>query len=260
MLDRDLPSKFKTIRINLRKNYIQISENVFRRMHPSNTKKTEEICVFCNTQENITKEHIIPKWVFERDTNLSFISKTNKQTQTYNKSTIPACRNCNNTLLSSIEKNTKETVRNIQSKKNLTLEDYENLIRWMEIIDYKLQVHDLRTKFLKYGKDTFDKEFGMMPRAIIRDLIFFNVFKTRSFLRNSQRRITVKSKHKKLNSLVIFRTKEPYFGFFNNPNEYVFISFPMFNIAFFYFLRKEWADYDNATEEARYIMKKVSET
>jgi hypothetical protein len=78
--------------------------NVYNRFHPGAYKVGKEICVFCGSSEKLTKEHVFPNGFFEKDTNLGFVSSANKLTQTYNKAVIPCCANCNNSILSEIEK------------------------------------------------------------------------------------------------------------------------------------------------------------
>jgi hypothetical protein len=55
------------------------------------TPSKEFVCMFCGNTQNITKEHIIPRWVFAKDTKAFFTVTLNGLDQTYNKETIPAC-------------------------------------------------------------------------------------------------------------------------------------------------------------------------
>lgn len=51
-----------------------------------------EICVLCGSENEITREHIIPQWAFEADQTKFLINTKNNQSASYIKSTIPACR------------------------------------------------------------------------------------------------------------------------------------------------------------------------
>jgi len=99
-----------------------------------------------------------------------------------------------------------------------------------------------------------------MPVAWMRHFIDMDPFKALSYLRRSQRRITVKSKIDRFQSLVLFETSEPDFDFFTQPDEYIYISFPMYKIAVFYFLQKKFEDSENAFQEALYYIDGVSKS
>src|SRR6202008_4313232 len=94
----DIKLSLKTLRVNLRKNASEISENVFERFHPAGINFGDEICVFCKSRSNLTKEHVIPRWVFQRNVGDKFVSSVNRQTQSYNKAVIPACTLCNSSI------------------------------------------------------------------------------------------------------------------------------------------------------------------
>jgi hypothetical protein len=247
--------RFKHLRVKLRLHGINIAEDVYHRFHPATKNPGCEICVFCFSSSKITKEHVLPKWVFEKDTESTLISSVNKQTQTYNKVVIPACSNCNNSILAPIEKHIFKIIQDISCKSH-DLADLSNLIRWLEILDYKLQVYDCRRKYIKYEKNEYDDFFGILPVAHLRHFKDMNPYKAYDLLRSSQRRITIKKKEN-FKSLVIFDTLVPHFNFFTQPNEYIFISFPMIKIAAFYFLKKSFSNESDASKEALFIIKKV---
>ena len=62
-----IDSNFTHLRVNLRKHGLVIAKDVFHRFHPATKNPGNEICVFCNSTLKITKEHVLPKWVFEKD-------------------------------------------------------------------------------------------------------------------------------------------------------------------------------------------------
>jgi hypothetical protein len=256
----ELDSKFKSLRVNLRKQGLVISEDVFKRHHPATINIDDEICVFCNSTSKITKEHVIPKWLFEKNTESTFISSVNRQTQLYNKAVIPTCSECNNSLLAAIEKYLIKVVQGLDAHEVISNDNLSNIIRWLEIIDYKLQVYDCRRKYIKYGDSEYDYHLGSLPAAMIRHFMDFNPFKARDYLRRAQHRLTVKAKTERINSIVVFDTTESHFNFFSQPDEYIFVSFPKFNCAIFYFLTKKFDNNNDASDEALYIMEKVFET
>lgn len=256
----EIDSNFKFLRVKLRQFGVEISDDVFKRYHPATIKIKEEICVFCNSTDQITKEHVLPRWVFEKNTENTLISSVNKQTQTYNKAVIPTCALCNNSILAQIENHIIKVIQRLETCETYNDVDLKNVIRWLQILDYKLQVFDCRRKYIKYGKSEYSSDWGIIPISMMRHFIDMNPFLAYNFLRQSQRRITVKAKTIENNSLIIFDTVSPHFNFFTQPNEYIFISFPMNKIAIFLFLKKKFSNSKEATDEAYYIMKNVFAT
>jgi hypothetical protein len=256
----EIERKFTRIRVGLRKEGLDICDDVFRRFLPSTIVKNPEICVFCNSTAKNTKEHVLPKWLFEKDTDVSLISSANRQIQTFNKAVIPTCANCNNSILAYIEKHTIQVIENLVSAEKHDVEDICHIIRWLEILDYKLQVYDCRRIYLKYGKSEYDKDFGVVPVSLMRHFIEFTPYKAYDYLRNTQIRMTVKKKIDRINSLVIFDIVQPHFDFFTQPNEYIFVSIPSAKIGFFYFFKENYTNTNEAYEDAIKIMKQVFET
>ncbi len=251
--------KLKTLRVNLRKYGKIIAKDVAYRYHPA-TEPKEEICVFCSSTSNITKEHVLPKWLIETELHNTMTSVVNKQTVIYNRALVPACSECNNSILAFIEKHIIRAIQNMDVFNDCSNYDVCNIIRWLEIIDYKLQVLDCRRKYIKYGNSEYDHDWGKFPVSMMRHFLTMNPWKSYSWLRNSQRRITIKEKIDGLNSFVVIRPCVPNFYFFNLPNEYIFLSFPTCRIAIFYFFKKRYKYYEYAAAEALDIIKKVIES
>ncbi len=234
----DIDQDYKYLRVNLRKNGKIIAEDICRRTHPITPKNKEEICVFCKSTINLTREHVLPQWLIESNTEMTMTSGINKQSQTYYRAVIPTCAKCNNEVLSNIEENIIYSLRKVESKNDYFATDLFDVIRWLEILDYKLQAYDNRRKYIKYGNSEYDRNFGEFSLAMHRHFFEMKPYKAYNLLRQSQNRITRKSKIERLNSLLIFDNAPISFNFFNQANEYIFISFPMFKISIFYFLRK----------------------
>ena len=84
----EIEYKLKNLRVKVRQNSKKIMDDVLERHVPKTSLKNKsktEICVFCSSTSNITKEHVLPKWIFQKHTEDFFITDTNESEQTYNK-------------------------------------------------------------------------------------------------------------------------------------------------------------------------------
>ncbi|WP_316845519.1 hypothetical protein [Pedobacter psychrodurus] len=257
---KELNKKFRVLRVNLRRHGQAIAQEVVMQFHPATLHPGSEICIFCNSSIDITREHVLPKWVVEHELHSTMVSGVNKQTHTYNKAVVPACAECNNSVLACVERYIIKAIMGLDELKLCSDADLFNIIRWLEIIDYKLQVLDCRRKYLKYHNLEYDPLWGKFPVSMMRHFTSMQPWKAYYWIRNAQQRITVKAKNKNLNSLVILKTVVPHFNFFSKPNEYIFISFPMYNIALFLFLDRRHNDYSKSASEALNIIKVVAES
>ena len=97
--------KLQSLRTSVRRNSKPIIANIIDNHIQWNKKKNvcSKICMFCSSPTNITKEHVLPWWVFEKDPDRFFVTDVNSLGQTYNRTTIPACVNCNSDLLNTLE-------------------------------------------------------------------------------------------------------------------------------------------------------------
>lgn len=73
----------------------------------------QDICMFCGSNESLTKEHVIPQWTYQGCTKRKFSTNINGIQQTYNKTTIPACAECNNERLNALEVYLNNLLKNI---------------------------------------------------------------------------------------------------------------------------------------------------
>jgi hypothetical protein len=255
----EIEIKLKNLRVQLRHNSKNIVDGVLNR----NVSKSEgnfelkEICSFCATTSNLTKEHVIPRWVFENCSKKYFKTNINGVEQTYNKTTIPACANCNNDVLANIENHIKSILCNIDLAESFySLEQIQNIIRWLEIIEYKFQLLEFRRTFKKAKSSEFVAFLKDIPLAVMREEIEFSPAAAIAQLRNIQKKITVRSKIKNINSLVIFNTKNKNFHFFHNINDFIFIELPKFQVALFYFYSRTFEDNEQAKDEATKLIKR----
>ncbi|UPT69326.1 MAG: hypothetical protein M0D53_08810 [Flavobacterium sp. JAD_PAG50586_2] len=82
-------------------------------------KKIIPSCIFCGFKANLTKEHVLPKWVFESDAKHFFTTDVNELKQHYIKTTIPLCGKCNSELFNSLERYIQKTFSEVDLKKDI---------------------------------------------------------------------------------------------------------------------------------------------
>jgi hypothetical protein len=252
--------ELQSLRTNIRRNakFIidHLSDQYIVRGNGKKNNPISSICMFCGSNKDLTREHVIPKWAFERKTDKFFLTNINGLPHTYNKTTIPACIKCNSVLLNELEKH----VLRIFSNHNLpdsyfSDEELEQLIRWIEILDYKLQVFSLITKFRASKKNGHIPFLADHSISVLDPNIDYSPAKVISGLRSSLKRILIKSKSGQMNSLVIFKTRNKEFGFFHKNNDYLFLELPQKQVAVFYFFKKMFADVIEARDQALSIIK-----
>ncbi len=253
--------KLRELRTTLRKNSQKIMKDVLERHVPrvSFKKKSKlEICTFCGSPNNITKEHVLPRWVFGKCTKKSFTTDINESEQTYNKTTIPACSRCNNNWLANIEKYLVSIFKNTNLDESFfTNHEVQDIIRWLEIIEYKFQIFEIRRKFTKSKSAGYIPYLADIPVSIMREEIDYSPRKAISQIRLSQKRVTVKAKNINENSLLVFKSKNRSFSFFHQMNEFIYIELPEFKIALFYFYSKHFKNIKFAHREAMKIIESV---
>lgn len=229
----------RSLRVQVRKNQTPILRHIFDKYLQGHFPVTETLCCFCGSSEKITREHVMPVWLFPDIQKEYYINQWNGQKRKYVHATVPACQSCNNGLLSEIERHIKNILSNKPVGVNLYEDDdFENIIRWFEIIHYKFKVHDISQKYIAH------KEIGMIeglkdfPLAVMmnRSLSFFQAETT---TRRALRRLSVKDKSKRFKSLLFCKTKNTSFAFFSG-EEFMFIEMPQYGTAMFYFFNQEF--------------------
>jgi hypothetical protein len=252
---------FQAIRTNARNNrkaIISFLENhyLIREHGKAKIRPVKSICIFCSSDQNITKEHILPRWAFERHPNRTFKTVINGLSHKYNQTTLPACKNCNTHLLSKIENRVLEIYSN-QNLPNQFFEDDElsDIIRWIQILDYKFQVFSLLTRFkavAAQGTIPFLSDYSL---SVLDPAIEYSPAKAIRNLRRSLDRITVRSKNKNINSLVVFKTSNPDISFFHKSNDFLFLELPQHQIAIIYFYELIFLDVFTARDHAMNLIK-----
>ena len=217
------------------------------------TKKIVPSCILCGTEENITKEHVLPKWVFESSGKHFFTTDVNQLNQNYIRATLPACRSCNSDLLNSIEQYIQKTLSKVDlQKRYYSPEEWNNIIRWLEIIDYKFQVWDLSTKFRAHKTAGYIPSLSDFSIAFMRDM---SERKVTSKARLALKRISTKNKNSRANSLIVGRTIKKTFHYFHTSGKFIHLELPTYNKGFFYFYDKEYKSDTAALKEAKKIIK-----
>lgn len=245
-----LSGKLIELRKNIRNNQTKII-NSLKENHTCN------ICVFCGAEDDLTKEHILPQWIYEKNHHKFFITNTNGISQTYHKSTVPCCVKCNNDILGYLEYTIKKTFQNTNVGQNqYTNEKIELTILWLEIIAYKLQVMEIRRTFNKDKNSEYIPYLAKFPIALLQDLSL-SPSKVFSNLRSSLKKIAVKSKADRLKSIVFAKTRNHDFNFMHTANNFIFLELPKYNTAMFYFINKEFKIEEEALSECKKIMEKV---
>jgi hypothetical protein len=256
----EIDSKFRNLRVKIRKNAKSIMADVLLRHVQKLSEKEKskiEICIFCSSHDNITKEHVLPKWTFGKSTETFFTTNINGVDQTYNKSTVPACAECNNNLLAGIESYLITLFKNIDlSKSFFNNDEIQNIIRWLEIIEYKFQILQIRRKFTKAKWGEYLSYLSDIPVSIMRENID-SPYQAIAEIRLSQKRLTIKSKTENVNSLVIFKTTNKSFHFFHHLNSFIYLELPEFKIAMFYFYSSQFENAKDGHDEAMKIIEEV---
>jgi hypothetical protein len=219
------------------------------------TKKVIPSYILCGAEENITKEHVLPKWVFESNEKRYFTTDVNQLSQSYIKATLPACQRCNSELLNGIERYIQKTLSEVDLKKRYySQEEWENVIRWLEIIDFKFQVWDIITKFRAHKTAGYVPFFADLSIAFMRDI---SVRSVTSKARLALKRIGTKNKTRRADSLIVGRTIEKTFHYFHKSGQFMHLELPTYNKMFFIFYEKEHVNDKAVLKEAMEIIKEV---
>lgn len=248
--------EYKKLRVLIRKRGKYVADRLFDDyVSGPITAKPTPFCIICGSEENITDEHVLPRWVFENNGSRSFTIDINQLPKRYIGATVPACLHCNSVILNDIEKNIQKTLSSVDlQERYYSSDEWDNVIRWLEIIDYKFLVLDMRTKFLAHRKTGFIPAIAKYPVAVIRDLSEYSV---KSKCRLALRRISRKDKYARAASLMVGRTIEKSFHYFHTSGQFIHLEIPTYNKAFFYFYEKEFDDDETMKNEAFKIINYV---
>lgn len=185
--------------------------------------KSENInfCILCGKAKDITKEHLLPQWTFEKNIKLGFYNENNYLFSFHN-AYIPCCKNCNSIILSKVEQYIKDIL--IKENKNFSDLEKENIIFWLKYIIFKFEIlrfNKIKSKDLKIKKEYVNN----INFSIDKKINYYLIFKT--FL--------CKITSKDILSLTIKKdTKNKHFKFYYKKGEFIFLTLPQYNISIFY--------------------------
>lgn len=218
-----------------------------------------DVCIFCGITHQISREHVIPKWVYENNPQKSFTTKINGINQAYNKTTVSVCITCNSVLLGDLEGYINKSLMKVNLKTEFfTTEEIENIIRWLEIIDYKFQMLNLRRRFLRSPDGKYTPYLADFPLLLLRPgKEYDSPSKVVTAIKRSQKKVTIKSKAQNINSLVVFETSNKGFNFFHKMNDFIFLELPKHQTALFYFFDKTFKTSRQACKVANKIIDEV---
>lgn len=257
-----IESNLMSFRAVIRKNSKVVIDDIIHNdislIHNQKRKTRGFVCMFCSSNKEITKEHVLPRWTYENDSSKEFTTDINGHHQRYNKATIPACFKCNNDKLNSLE----VYINDLFSRINLTTtffrpDELENIIRWFEIIDYKFQVLNVRKRYLKNSKHRVLDQFWNLPLSVLSRNLDYDPTRVVSEIRSSSKRMTIKNKKNRINSLLLLKSIDNDFLFFHTMGEFIFIGLPQHKLAFFYFFEKTFDTNELAQSEAKKIVDQV---
>ncbi|KQB99198.1 hypothetical protein [Pedobacter sp. Hv1] len=258
MPDEPLISLRKSIRQNIKTVMDFIDHNYLTRENDKTVKPDSLICMFCGSVGPITKEHILPRWTFQNDTERFFNITLNGQSQTYNKSTIPACAKCNSVLLNYLERKIQVLFTTADPKNvEFTSQDAQNIIRWLEIIDYKFHIMNISNRFLNLKNANHIPYLKNLPLYMLLPNKDYSPSRVLTEIRKILYRLSIKDKKLSLNSLVIFKTSNKSDHFFHTLNDFIFLELAKYGIAIFYFYSKSFKNSEMAYKAAMKIVKEV---
>ncbi|HEM8148837.1 hypothetical protein N5934_16960 [Enterobacter hormaechei] len=214
-----------------------------------------DMCFLCGSVKEITREHIIPQWAFESNHEKGLVNKKNNQTVNYIKATIPACKECNSELLGAFEDNLKRVLLHKKGDE-LTPKDLDCIIWWLQYLGFKLQLMDLRSRFLRFKNKDYIPYLSQIPIAMFWGGIDTTPNKVFRIVRRSRRALMTKKKNAKHNSLGVFETSNKHFHFFHKVDEFIFIELPQVQKAFFFFYNKEFQNHLESHIERMDVIKK----
>lgn len=220
-------------------------------------KEINTSCLLCGSESDLTKEHVLPKWVFESDPKRTFTTDVNELPQKYIGTTLPMCSTCNSDILNSLERYIQNTLSEVDLEtRYYSSENWENIIRWLETIDFKFQLMDITTKFRAHKKAGYIPFLADFSIAEMRDISIRTI---KSKARFALKRISTKDKSKMANSLIVGKTKAKTFHYYHKSGQFIYLEIPKYNKVFFYFYEREFKNDKKAEKEAMKIIKSVYE-
>ena len=176
----------------------------------------KECCIICGTDKNITKEHLLPKWVFENDVKKSFFISPEDTLYSYRLSYLPCCKTCNSSVLGNFEHHIREILK--REDKNFTISEKEDIIFWIKYLDFKFKIFGVEKACHRNTKSKSNIGLWDKPRNNPKNF-FYDLFDLPATT----------------NSLIISEPKQKNFDFFYWKDHYFSITLPQCNVSIIYF-------------------------
>ena len=123
--------------------------------------------------------------------------------------------------------------------------------------DIKNQILDLQKKFTRHKDREFVAYVKDVPLTMMKHSIKGSSCQAFKELRQSLRRISIKNKDSKENSLIFMTTTNNDSHFMHSDGHFIFIELPIINKALFYFLESEFKSHSQALRKAQKILNKA---
>ena len=176
----------------------------------------KECCIICGTNKNITKEHLLPKWVFENDVKKSFFISPEDTLYSYRLSYLPCCKTCNSSVLGNFEHHIREILK--RENKNFTISEKEDIIFWIKYLDFKFKIFGVEKACHRNTKSKSNIGLWDKPKNNPKNF-FYDLFDLPATT----------------NSLIISEPKQKNFDFFYWKDHYFSITLPKCNVSIIYF-------------------------
>lgn len=176
----------------------------------------KECCIICGTNKNITKEHLLPKWVFENDVKKSFFISPEDTLYSYRLSYLPCCKTCNSSVLGNFEHHIREILK--KENKNFTISEKEDIIFWIKYLDFKFKIFGVEKACHRNTKSKSNIGLWDKPKNNPKNF-FYDLFDLPATT----------------NSLIISEPKQKNFDFFYWKDHYFSITLPQCNVSIIYF-------------------------
>lgn len=176
----------------------------------------KECCIICGTNKNITKEHLLPKWVFENDVKKSFFISPEDTLYSYRLSYLPCCKACNSSVLGNFEHHIREILK--RENKNFTISEKEDIIFWIKYLDFKFKIFGVEKACHRNTKSKSNIGLWDKPKNNPKNF-FYDLFDLPATT----------------NSLIISEPKQKNFDFFYWKDHYFSITLPKCNVSIIYF-------------------------
>lgn len=176
----------------------------------------KECCIICGTNKNITKEHLLPKWVFENDVKKSFFISPEDTLYSYRLSYLPCCKTCNSSVLGNFEHHIREILK--RENKNFAISEKEDIIFWIKYLDFKFKIFGVEKACHRNTKSKSNIGLWDKPKNNPKNF-FYDLFDLPATT----------------NSLIISEPKQKNFDFFYWKDHYFSITLPQCNVSIIYF-------------------------